>query len=183
MPGQRATAFAHGKPGLTLGGSGTFSPIEHGKPRPSAVERVPASRAGLPAPRTPAGHGVTRISSSLGEVKLNFHKVTHGLARGSASTAGLTRNASNNATVWSSGDSGSQATGNSGQSGNSAGSMVAGSSASTVVAATGGGNNGNGNGGPAPEASETPGPPDNGQTDEAPESEPPSMEPELGEVD
>ena len=161
MPGQRATAFAHGKPGLTLGGSGTFSPIEHGKPRPSAVERVPVPRAGLSAPGkpvsaaltphrhgggVPARHGVTRISSSLGEMKLNFHKVTHGLARGSTSTAGLTRNASNNATVWSSGDSGSQATGNSGQSGNSAGSMVAGSSASTVVAATGGGNNGNGNG-------------------------------------
>jgi FecR protein len=164
MPGQHATAFAHGKPGLTPGGSGTFSPIEHGKPRPSSVERVPVPRAGLSAPGkpvsaaltphrhgggAPARHGVTRISSSLGEVKLNLHKVTHGLARGQVSTTGLTRNASNG-TVWSSGDSGSQATGNSGQSGNSTGAAASTSTASsvaaTVAAATGGGNNGNGNG-------------------------------------
>src|SRR6266702_5561856 len=32
-PGQHATAFAHGHPGLSLGGSGTFSPIENGQPR------------------------------------------------------------------------------------------------------------------------------------------------------
>jgi hypothetical protein len=164
MPGQHATAFAHGKPGLTLGGSGTFSPIEHGKPRPSSVERVPVPRAGLSAPGKPASaaltphrhgggaparHGVTRISSSLGEVKLNFHKVTHGLARGSASTAGLTRNASNNATVWSSNDSGSQASNNSGQNNNASTTAATASStsvAATVAAATGGGNNGNGNG-------------------------------------
>jgi len=25
------------------------------------------------------GHGATRISASLGEIRLNFHKVTHGL--------------------------------------------------------------------------------------------------------
>jgi hypothetical protein len=161
MPGQHATVFAHGKPGLTLGGSGTFSPIEHGKPRPSSVERVPVPRAGLSAPGkpgsasltphrhgggAPARHGVTRISSSLGEVKLNFHKVTHGLARGSASTAGLTRNASNNGTVWSSGDSGSQAANNSGQSSSTGSSATVSSVAATVAAATGGGNNGNGNG-------------------------------------
>ncbi|MGA9088945.1 MAG: FecR family protein, partial [Bradyrhizobium sp.] len=32
MPGQVATAFAHGKSGLSLSGSGTFNPIEQGKP-------------------------------------------------------------------------------------------------------------------------------------------------------
>src|SRR5215471_4141367 len=30
MPGQVATAFAHGKPGLSLSGTGQFQPIEHG---------------------------------------------------------------------------------------------------------------------------------------------------------
>jgi hypothetical protein len=165
MPGQHATAFANGKMGLTLGGTGTFSPIEHGNPRPSAIERIHVPKTGLSAPGkpgsasltphrhgggAPARHGVTRISTSLGEVKLNFHKVTHGLARGSTSTAGLNRNASNNATVWSSGDSSSSASNNSGQSSNGNGSAVATSGASSVAAAvaaaTGGGNNGNGNG-------------------------------------
>src|SRR5882757_4824316 len=31
-PGQHATTFAHGNGGLSLGGSGSFSPIEQGKP-------------------------------------------------------------------------------------------------------------------------------------------------------
>src|SRR6266481_6158104 len=49
MPGQVATAFAHGKPGLSLSGSGTFNPIEQGKPRASSIERVPVPKSGLPA--------------------------------------------------------------------------------------------------------------------------------------
>ena len=44
MPGQHATAFAHGKPGLSLSGSGTFNPIEQGKPRASSIERVPVPK-------------------------------------------------------------------------------------------------------------------------------------------
>ena len=56
--------------------------------------------------------GVVRISSSLGEVKLNFHKVTGGLAHG-AVAPGQVRNANANAsvgtaTVWS--DSSASAT-------------------------------------------------------------------------
>ena len=39
MPGQAATSFEHGKPGLSLSGAGTFNPIEHGKPRASTIER------------------------------------------------------------------------------------------------------------------------------------------------
>jgi hypothetical protein len=137
LPGQSATAFEHGKPGLSLSGAGTFNPIEHGKPRASAIERVPVPKSGLSAPRNAAnGHaihalgpidkgtkaagtlmqshqaaggqtpkgGVVRISSSLGEVKLNFHKVTNGLAHG-AVAPGRVRNAANpstgTATVWS----------------------------------------------------------------------------------
>ena len=54
MPGQHATTFAQGNAGLSLGGSGTFSPIEHGKPRTPSIERVPVPRAGLTAPRNTA---------------------------------------------------------------------------------------------------------------------------------
>jgi hypothetical protein len=136
MPGQAATAFEHGKPGLSLSGAGTFNPIEHGKPRASTIERVPVPKSGLSAPRNAAnGHaihalgpidkgakaagapaqthqaagaqvpkaGVVRISSSLGEVKLNVHKVTNGLAHG-AVAPGRVRNANASTgteTVWS----------------------------------------------------------------------------------
>jgi hypothetical protein len=134
MPGQVATAFEHGKPGLSLSGSGTLNPIEQGKPRASTIERVPVPKSGLSAPRHAAnGHaihalgaidkgtktagaptqshqasethapksGVVRISSSLGEVKLNFHKVTNGLAHG-AVAPGRVRNANASTdTVWS----------------------------------------------------------------------------------
>jgi hypothetical protein len=134
MPGQVATAFEHGKPGLSLSGAGTFNPIEQGKPRASTIERVPVPKSGLSVPRHAAnGHaihalgaidkgtrtagaptqshqasethapksGVVRISSSLGEVKLNFHKVTNGLAHG-AVAPGRVRNANASTdTVWS----------------------------------------------------------------------------------
>ena len=54
MPGQHATAFAHGKPGLSLSGSGTLNPIEQGKPRPSSIERIMVPKTGLSAPRSAA---------------------------------------------------------------------------------------------------------------------------------
>src|SRR3954467_950424 len=38
MAGQHATAFAHGKNGLSLGGTGTLNPIEQGKPRATSIE-------------------------------------------------------------------------------------------------------------------------------------------------
>ncbi len=147
MPGQHATTFAQGKAGLTLGGTGTFNPIEQGKPRAPSIERVPVPKAGLNAPRNAAigsmqrhagaisaKPGVTRISSSIGEVRLNFHRVTHGLARDNSSASGTSRNAANKDTVWSSSGSAATAaaTGNSqGTSGN-----VASSSASTASSAT-----------------------------------------------
>jgi hypothetical protein len=139
MPGQVATAFEYGKPGLSLSGAGTFNPIEQGRPRASTIERIPVPKSGLSAPSHAAnGHaihvlglidkgtktagastqshqaaldhapkaGVVHISSSLGEIKLNFHKVTHGLAHG-AVMPGRVRNAANTststATVWSEG--------------------------------------------------------------------------------
>ena len=114
LPGQAATSFEHGTPGLSLSGSGQFVPIEQGRPRPSSIERIQVPKGGLPAPRN-AGDGkvihalthtgtnfaklvtapgqsstasegggakrnVIRISNALGEVHLNVHKATHGLA-------------------------------------------------------------------------------------------------------
>jgi hypothetical protein len=100
MPGQVATAFAHGKAGLSLTGLGTFNPIEQGKPRASSIKLITVPKAGLALPGSAVLRpGVTRISASLGEVRLNFQKVTHGLAHGS--TPGPTRSAANKDTVWS----------------------------------------------------------------------------------
>jgi hypothetical protein len=182
MAGQHATAFANGKAGLTLGGTGTFSPIEQGKPRAPSVQQVPVHRAGLPAPRNgydrasaqssrqagvhSAGHGVTRISSAIGEVRLNVHRATHGLARDNAVAHGRARNAaSNKATVWgSSGPGDNQALSNNGQGNGSNNAASASSAATSGVSSTiaavsgsdggsngnngnhGNGNNGNGNG-------------------------------------
>ena len=107
MAGQHATAFANGKTGLSLGGTGALAPIEQGKPRAPSVERVPVPRGGFTAIRhatngqglqpsrhasvQPARHGVTRISSSIGEVRVNFHRVTNGLAHGATSSGGAAR--------------------------------------------------------------------------------------------
>lgn len=194
MPGQHATAFAHGNSGLSLSGSGTFSPIEHGQPRASSIDRVPVPRSGLTAPHHPASgpqiralghgntaaraslgnasvqpqrnaasasgrHGVTRISSSLGEVRLNFHRVTHGLARGAASAHASARNIASRDTVWSSRDAGSTAgvgNGSSNSNDASSGNAIAATGVSATAASgiagtvaavvSPGGSNGNSNG-------------------------------------
>jgi hypothetical protein len=181
LPGQVATSFEHGKSGLTLSGSGTFNPIEQGKPRASSIDRIPVPKGGLPAPRGGAngtvihalGHigpsfasaadapsskpvkpNVIRISSTLGEVKLNVEKATHGLARGSVAP-GSARGASSKDTVWSNGGSNGVSNGNSNSGSSGSGSSVTGSSstassitstAGSVVAAVTGNGNGNGNG-------------------------------------
>jgi hypothetical protein len=161
MPGQRATALEHGKPGLSLSGSGTFNPIEHGKPRPSLVDRVPVPRNGLSAPRNAANgqairtiaaingtgrkgeaaalqrhqpasvmHRGLRISSALGETKLDFRKATRGLAHGSIGANVSNRNIASSS-VWNT-DSSSSA----GAATTSTGANGAQSSASSVAAAT-----------------------------------------------
>jgi hypothetical protein len=180
MPGQLATASAHGKPGLSLSGSGTFAPIEQGRPRASTIQQLMVPKSGLSAPRHAAngqlnralghgdhaaarinpsshpslqpGHSATRISASLGEVRLNFHKVTHGLAHSAISTPGSARNVADKDTVWAlreagtttssaaSGTNGSSNGGNGGNSsgggsGNSGGSSSGNSSVATAVSA------------------------------------------------
>ncbi|HZR77294.1 FecR family protein [Bradyrhizobium sp.] len=155
LPGQKATAFERGKPGLSLSGSGTFNPIEQGKPRPSSVDRVPVPKGGFAAIRNAAngqkGHAGAynklRISSALGEVKLDVHKVTRGLARGSNGAGWANRNLANNTTVWSSSQTATANTVSSTTSaaGNSA-SSTSSTVAATVAAATNAGSsNGNGN--------------------------------------
>jgi hypothetical protein len=159
MPGQAATSFVHGKPGLSLSGSGTFNPIEQGKPRASTIERVSVPRNGLHAPHGtgegksiralgPAGASpgkladqagssristavnshVIRLTNALGEVHLNVHQATHGLAH-SAGAPGVNGNASRDTarnTIWSDSNS----------------------TTSVANASAGNGNgNGNGNGG------------------------------------
>ena len=189
MPGQVATAFAHGKPGLVLSGSGTFNPIEQGKPRASSIDRIPVPKSGLFAPRNAAnekfihalGHigaikigaapskpqqasGDTsggpkgaRISTALGEVRLNFQKVTHGLAH-EAAAPGSAKNASVKDTVWSdaksnAGGANGLSQGNSGATDSAAGNPGASGMASTVASVmapanqSGNGNGANGNGG------------------------------------
>jgi hypothetical protein len=177
MPGQAATAFEHGKPGLSLSGAGTFNPIEHGKPRASTIERVPVPKSGLSAPRNAAnGHaihalgpidkgtkangapkpshltaggqppraGVVRISSSLGEVRLNVHKVTHGLAH-DAIAPGRVRNANTGTeTVWSDTKASTTTTAANSSvssSASAAGATSSSSSATTTVAITAGATN------------------------------------------
>jgi hypothetical protein len=177
MPGQLATASAHGKPGLSLSGSGTFAPIEQGRPRASTIQQLMVPKSGLSAPRHAANgqlnrglrhnhaaagpsHSATRISASLGEVGLNFHKVTHGLAHGALSTPGSTRSDAHKDTVWNSSNAGavpgtgngpSQGNSNGGNgsdngNGNAAPGMNAAMSGMTAAAAAAGNGNGNGNG-------------------------------------
>jgi hypothetical protein len=76
------------------------------------------------------GHSATRISASLGEVRLNFHKVTHGLAHGGSSTPGTARNVADKDTVWASREAGTTTT----------------SSASSTGGSSNGGNSGSSNG-------------------------------------
>ena len=175
MPGQHATAFSHGNAGLSLGGSGALQPIQHGQPRASSLDRVPVPKNGLSAPNKPGSAslkpgstssqqhrhaaglrpGVVRISASLGDVKLNVHRVTHGLARNSSAAQGTRTAASrDNTTVWSSSDSASasstsvQSAANSGAAAAaSGGASSVTSTVAAVVGAANGGGNGNGNNG------------------------------------
>ncbi|MDE5452236.1 hypothetical protein GWE18_05000 [Bradyrhizobium sp. CSA112] len=164
MAGQHATAFATGKTGLSLGGPGTLAPIEQGKPRAPSVERVPVPRGGFTAIRhatngqaaqplrhasvQPAKHAVTRISSSIGEVRVNFHRVTNGLAHGATPSGSVARGVADTNTVWKSSGSDSAAANNGqGDNGSGAAASAAGRTNASAVAAIAGGNANSGNSG------------------------------------
>jgi hypothetical protein len=178
MPGQHATAFAHGKPGLSLSGLGTLNPIEQGKPRPSSIERIMVPKTGLSAPLRAAnglqvhalGHlaagnaatkpGGMRIAAPLGDVRLNFQKVTHGLAHAAVSAPGSMKHSADKDTIWSSHEAKASMGIANGNSSDTSGSGIAtasavattNSGAAAQVAATTGAavnsGNGNGNGNP-----------------------------------
>ena len=107
LPGQTAKVSTQGRGGLSLSGVGALNPIQQGEPRRSSIQRVLVPRDGLSAPRASsdgrqvralggsAGHaralgtgGGLRIAVPLGDVKLDIHKVTGGLAHDTASAAG-----------------------------------------------------------------------------------------------
>ncbi|MFN5572551.1 MAG: FecR domain-containing protein, partial [Bradyrhizobium sp.] len=64
MPRQAATAYASGRAGLVLSGSGTFSPIEQGRPRTPTIDRIPVPRDGLRAPRDAKGGVIHALNAS-----------------------------------------------------------------------------------------------------------------------
>lgn len=168
MPGQHANVSANGNAGLTLTGAGALQPIQQGQPRASSVSPVTVPRNGLTAPGKPTSAslqqhrhnasgprpGVVRISGALGEVKLNVHRATHGLARSASVVPGSRGAGRDNATVWdtastsnsnasasSSSASGGSSSGNggsSGSSGASGGNSGASGAVAGVVGTTGG---------------------------------------------
>jgi len=173
LPGQAAQVSLRGAGGLSLQGAGTLSPIQKGAPRESSVKRIPVPRGGLSAPqytapneRRAAAPGnstaerkqvgakpAMRIAMPLGEVKMDFQKVTKGLARGTTVAAVDSR--ASKSTVWSSGDltpgngaSKDAAKGNSGSAKANMNANTNGSAASNSSGNAGapGASNGNGNG-------------------------------------
>jgi hypothetical protein len=80
LPGQSAAVAINGGPGLSLSGSGMLDEVKQGTPR---SPRVTPSL--IPADLVPRSNGqasqAVRIKSALGEVKLDFQKVTKGIAR------------------------------------------------------------------------------------------------------
>jgi hypothetical protein len=182
LPGQAAQSFARSAQGLSLTGAGTFEPILRGAPRTPTLEQIKVPKSGIRTPpalergvhhqnmrsahgthqqdaRSARGahHGAVRISAPLGEVRLNVHKATHGLARSTNTAGDAGRRASGQATtIWNAGDgqsgtattagNDSNANGASGAGAASAGSVSAGSAATAAVAAVAAGSNSNGNG-------------------------------------
>jgi len=92
LPGQTAKVSAHGRGGLSLSGSGILSPIQQGTPRTSPVSPVPLPKEGFAARASMPNIQQIRITSALGEVKLDFQKVTKGLSHAPTVSASLARN-------------------------------------------------------------------------------------------
>jgi FecR protein len=163
LPGQTAKVSTLGPGGLSLSGSGKLNPVEHGEPRRPSINAVPVPAKGLTAPaggsdgqtiralRSLNGldraDGALRIKAPLGEVNVNFHKVTNGLAREATGGPGG-RGSAAKATVWSSGElTPGNGVGKLYGAGNSNAGGVGNASGNGSAAANGMGmGNGNGNG-------------------------------------
>lgn len=186
LPGQSVSTSSLARGGLILRGRGQFNPIQHGTPRSSTVKALAVPPTGLRAPHVNPGqetrplraasrfnntsksaanskishmpNGKFRIGAALGEVRLDFHKVTQGLAHGSlasngaSGTPGSSRDKSGThgeaADAYASaGGLNSNASSNGGFSGNGNGSGGLGGNGNTNGNGGGnGGGNGNGSG-------------------------------------
>ena len=154
FPGQSAKVGPHGG-GLSLSGAGLLAPVQKGEPRATSVRPLSVPRGGLTAPGSvPDGQhvraldaavraadggqhaGGLHIGAALGEVKLDIHKATNGLAHDAAVSG---RGAK--ATVWASGDI---TPGNGVGKSYNAGNNGSGSGSGSVSGASGGNGNAGG---------------------------------------
>jgi hypothetical protein len=128
QPGQAASVSGSGVAGLNLSGSGSFNAIQQGAPRAPTVRPLAVPPGGLVQPAsgqqarpasgsegsTPAatvpngragsvGGGVVRIGAPLGEVRVNVHAATGGLARDGNPGQGVGA-ARGQAAFWSTGE-------------------------------------------------------------------------------
>jgi hypothetical protein len=146
LPGQIARVLGDGAPGLSLSGSGVLNQIKEGQPRaPRVPSAVPAEGPARSNGR--AAHPIA-IKQALGDVKVDFQKVTKGLAR--AETGARSRPSSNNGNGASgSGNSSSSASGNGSSNGgeNALGNAGSGNSGSGGSGGLGLGSGGSGSGG------------------------------------
>ena len=79
LPGQIARVLGDGAPGLSLSGTGILNQIKEGQPRaPRVPSAVPSEGPARSNGR--AAQSIT-IRHALGDVKVDFRKVTKGLAR------------------------------------------------------------------------------------------------------
>ncbi|SFJ80593.1 FecR family protein [Bosea sp. OK403] len=168
LPGQSARASSGQVPGLRLSGQGTLGRVEQGAPQAARVAPLAVPGGGLrPAPgatpllrgtapvlneasdrRRPAPSGIARgqngalrISAPLGDVKLDIHKVTHGMARSEAQANGQ---APRRATVWNTGELNPGNGGNKNNTGNNGSAVGATEAAGAGVASTASGSAGTG---------------------------------------
>ena len=107
LPGQSAKVSAHGLGGLSLHGAGTLSPIQQGEPRAPSVS--PLSKEERSALRGISNGQKLHIASPLGDVKLNIHQVTKGLAHAEIGSASLRRDKETGANAGQSNNDGGNA--------------------------------------------------------------------------
>ena len=112
----------------------TSHPVAGSGARAAAADKTSNKASHRAAGVTMPKHGGIRISSAIGEVKLNVHKVTNGLARDKSSAHGGNRSASNKDTIWGSSGSGTNSAASSGNSSNVA-ATSAGAATSTSTSA------------------------------------------------
>jgi hypothetical protein len=179
LPGQAAMAAANGAGGLSLSGKGQFNPVEQGKPRATGLRALSIPKGGLQPPRLQSNQprqgqiggtagsstaesvggktntvqrlpgGAVRIGTALGEVKLDYQKVTKGLARSAGElvvTSAKRRSAGGDAYA-SATDNASRATNGDSSSSKSAALSVGNASVSSSNGLALGVGSGNGGGG------------------------------------